>query len=127
MKSIDKNNKFSKKTNGLLLGILGLCPNCGQGRLLKHYITQNNKCSVCHEDFSDINADDAPPWLTILITGHIVMPFIFYFVKHDVFSYAIEMAILILIIMLSVFLILPRAKGLFIAAIWLIRKKKEID
>ncbi len=120
-------NKTNKTQDVLWRGIKGDCPNCGQGNLFKSYITQNKICSVCHEDFSDIRADDAPPWLTILITGHIMAPFIFYFVTHDVFPDVVETTILIIIALLCVFLILPRAKGLFIAAIWLTRNKKDSD
>ncbi|NCT40076.1 MAG: DUF983 domain-containing protein [Alphaproteobacteria bacterium] len=99
-------------------GIKGVCPNCGRGRLFSRFITQHEMCSECGEDFSDIRADDAPPWLTIFITGHLVVPLIVEFARHDVFAQSIETAIVIGVALVSVYLILPRAKGLFIAAIW---------
>jgi len=111
----------------LCRGICGLCPHCGKGKLFKRYLTPNAACAVCHEDLSDIRADDAPPWLTILITGHIIAPIILYFAKHEMISEALEAAIVIATALLSVLLILPRAKGLFIAAIWLTSRKKLPD
>lgn len=120
-------NKDNKTRHILWRGIKGVCPACGQGNLFKSYMMQNKECPVCHEDFSTINADDAPPWLTILITGHLMVPFIFYFVTHSFLSEVGEAVILIFLAVLSAFLILPRSKGLFIAAIWTIWKKKETD
>ena len=108
----------NKKTSALWRGIRGLCPQCGQGQLFKSYLKPNDFCPSCHEDLSNIRADDAPPWLTILITGHIITPLILTFVKHDVFPEWIEMVILFSTATLCIFLILPRAKGLFIALIW---------
>ena len=101
-------------------GIKERCPKCGQGQLFQSYIKQNDHCAICHEDFSTIRADDAPPWLTILITGHIVAPWIFFFVRHEEISEFWEVLSLALF---CVFTILPRAKGFFIAAIWLTRQK----
>lgn len=104
-------------------GICGACPKCGKGRLFKAYLKQNDSCAVCHEDFSYIHADDAPAWLTILLTGHIMMPFIIYFIRENVFPETIEVGLLILMTLLCTLLLLPRAKGLFIAAIWLTQRK----
>lgn len=116
---------MNSNKNPLLHGLRGKCPNCGQGRLFKSYITQNQVCSICREDFSNIHADDGPPWLTILVSGHIMAPLIIYFVTHDIFSEFIETSILIIMALLCVFIILPRAKGLFIAAIWIINQNKK--
>ncbi|MAS86778.1 MAG: hypothetical protein CMH30_02195 [Micavibrio sp.] len=104
-------------------GLCGRCPNCGQGKLFKSYLKQHNECAVCHENFSHINAEDAPPWLTILIVGHIVAPFLIFF-KQDVFSEAIDLALVVFMALFLVITILPLAKGFFIAAIWLTQKKK---
>ncbi|MFO1156168.1 MAG: DUF983 domain-containing protein [Rhodospirillales bacterium] len=55
-------------------GLSGRCPNCGEGRLFRAYLKQVDACAVCGEPWGHIRADDAPPWLTILIVGHIVVP-----------------------------------------------------
>ena len=41
-------------------------------------------CSDCGAQFGRIRADDAAPWGTIIVVGHIFMPLIF-FVNLDVF------------------------------------------
>ncbi len=105
-------------------GIKGRCPNCGQGRLFKSYLQQEKHCSHCGEDIGNIRADDGPAWLTILLTGHIIAPLVGYFTLHDNLSPWLAMSILLTIALSVVFFLLPRAKGLFIAAIWLIRHKE---
>lgn len=108
----------------LLRGVIGKCPNCGQGKLFKSYIKQNEMCSVCHEDLSYIHADDGPPWLTIFVCGHLLAPLLIYFISNDVLPESVETVTLIAVALMCVFLILPRSKGLFIAAIWLTHKKE---
>lgn len=113
-----KTDELDGKMAVLWRGVKGRCPNCGQGKLFRVYISQNKACSACGEDLSELRADDAPPWLTIFITGHIVVPMIVEFVKYDVFEEWIETSIILAVAFLCVFLILPRAKGLFLAGLW---------
>lgn len=53
-------------------GAAGLCPNCGRGRMFSAYLKVNQKCSACGTPLDVHRADDAPPYLTILVVGHIV-------------------------------------------------------
>ena len=53
-------------------GLLGRCPNCHRGRMFRAYLKVNDQCPVCHEELHHHRADDAPPYLTILVVGHIV-------------------------------------------------------
>lgn len=110
-----------RPTNTLALwrGFKGKCPQCGQGKLLRAYIKQNDVCSCCDEDYSNIRSDDAPPWLTILIVGHIVGPLALYFVEHDIFNGYMQYVVLLSLTIGLSLLLLPFTKGLFIAAIWL--------
>lgn len=50
------------------------CPNCGEGRLFRAYLKPVDNCSVCGEDMTHQRADDAPPYFTMVIVGHIVVP-----------------------------------------------------
>ena len=106
-------------------GLCKRCPQCGKGKLFTGYIKQNDECSECHEPLADLRADDAPPWLTILVTGHLLAPLILFFVHHSILPEAVEITILVALAILCVFLILPRAKGLFIAILWLTRLRKS--
>jgi uncharacterized protein (DUF983 family) len=55
-------------------GFLNRCPNCGEGPLIRGYLKVNDACPSCGEDLSHQRADDAPPYLTMVIVGHIVVP-----------------------------------------------------
>lgn len=55
-------------------GFRNRCPSCGKGRLMRGYIKVVDECPVCGEDLSHQRADDAPPYLTMVITGHIIVP-----------------------------------------------------
>jgi len=60
-----------------LRGLLGRCPCCGQGKLMRSYLKPVENCAVCGERFGQIRADDAAPWLTIILVGHIFLPLAF--------------------------------------------------
>lgn len=109
----------------LLRGAKMQCPHCGKARILRSYLKQLNQCPACHEDFSNIRADDAPPWLTILVTGHIIAPIILYCAEHNMLDTFTVPALIILFALLCCAIILPSAKGFFIAAIWLTKLRKN--
>ncbi len=54
-------------------GFLGRCPNCGKGAMFRAYLKVNDNCPVCHEELHHQRADDAPPYVTMLVVGHIVV------------------------------------------------------
>ncbi len=55
-------------------GLVGRCPVCGKGRLFAGFLRVATECSNCHAPLGLARADDAPPYFTILIVGHIVIP-----------------------------------------------------
>jgi uncharacterized protein (DUF983 family) len=58
----------------MLRGLAGRCPHCGKGRLFARYLKPVAACSVCGEDFTHQRADDAPPYFTMVIVGHLLVP-----------------------------------------------------
>ena len=54
-------------------GFTGHCPKCGKGKLFSSFIATNAECANCHEVLSHHRADDFPPYVTMLITGHVVV------------------------------------------------------
>jgi uncharacterized protein (DUF983 family) len=55
-------------------GLAGRCPVCGNGRLFDGFLCVASECGHCHAPLGLVRADDAPPYFTILIVGHIVIP-----------------------------------------------------
>lgn len=53
-------------------GLRGRCPACGEGRILHSYLKVNDVCEACGEELHHHRADDFPPYLTILVVGHVL-------------------------------------------------------
>lgn len=54
-------------------GFLGRCPACGQGRLFGRFLKVADRCIVCGTEFHHHRADDFPPYLVMIIVGHVVV------------------------------------------------------
>ena len=102
----------------IVRAVSGRCPACGGGRFFKSYLRQVDRCSVCGESFGQIHADDGPAWLTIGIVGHVVVPMLLFTETSFRWPLWISMTVWPLTALALTLTILPRAKALFIAAIW---------
>jgi len=49
------------------------CPACGVGRMFRAYLKVNEACPACGEELHHHRADDLPPYLTIVIVGHLLV------------------------------------------------------
>lgn len=58
----------------LTRGAANRCPSCGQGSLFRGYLRVAERCGACGAPVGRVRADDAPPYFTIFIVGHIVIP-----------------------------------------------------
>jgi len=68
------NHEPSKIGLGLRRGLGLRCPECGQGRLFKRFLKVADSCEACGTDNTRYPSDDAPPYLTIVIVGHVILP-----------------------------------------------------
>jgi uncharacterized protein (DUF983 family) len=55
-------------------GLLGHCPACGKSHMFNGFLRLVPECRNCGAPLASARADDAPPYFTILIVGHIVVP-----------------------------------------------------
>jgi len=55
-------------------GLLGRCPGCGKSHLFNGFLRVVDECRNCGAPLGLARADDAPPYVTIMVTGHIVVP-----------------------------------------------------
>ena len=102
----------------LVRGALGRCPRCGHGKLFNSYLKPVDHCAACAEPLGHIRADDGPAWLTILLTGHILAPLILALEPNTDWPGWMSMTVWPLAALTLAILLLPRAKGIFIAVIW---------
>jgi uncharacterized protein (DUF983 family) len=106
-------------------GLLGKCPCCGKGQLFARYLKQVENCSSCGEYFGAIRADDAAPWATIIVVGHIFLPMAFMIDLTHVMPVWGEMLLWSLFFAGLSMTLLPRAKGMMIAILWRTRATAE--
>jgi uncharacterized protein (DUF983 family) len=104
--------------NALIRGALGRCPACGQGRLLHHYLKIVDQCSACGEPYGHFRADDAAPWLTILVVGHLTVPVILLVEESVQLPLWQALSIYVPTIVLLTLGLLPRCKGIILALLW---------
>jgi uncharacterized protein (DUF983 family) len=55
-------------------GARNRCPSCGEGRLFAGYLKVVQACEACGAPLGRLRADDAPPYFTIFLAGHILVP-----------------------------------------------------
>src|SRR4026208_59474 len=48
-------------------------PACGKGAMFPRYLEVADTCPACGEELHHHRADDAPPYFTIIIVGHVVV------------------------------------------------------
>src|ERR1700753_2356901 len=94
--------------------LMGKCPCCGKGKLFRAYLKQVDNCSECGEYFGAIRADDAAPWLTIIIVGHVFLPIVMAMIAIDTLPVWASCTVCVAILIALSLVILPRAKALFI-------------
>ena len=97
------------------------CPACGTSPLYKSYLKVNDVCPGCQEELHHQRADDAPPYFTMMITGHIIVGGILAAEKMYAPETWVHLVIwLPLLVLLSLWL-LPRVKGALIGYQWACR------
>ena len=103
-------------------GFMGRCPNCDQGRIFGSYLKVNESCPTCGEQLHHQRADDAPPYFTILIVGHVIGALMLAVEEYNdtipIWVHALVWPTLTLTMCL---LLLPRIKGALIGLQWALR------
>ena len=54
-------------------GMNSRCPECGEGALYDGFIKVHDACPACGEALHHHRADDAPPYIVMMIVGHVVV------------------------------------------------------
>lgn len=107
---------------GLKRGARGLCPNCGIGRLFNAYLKIRPICGACGHDNGQYPADDAPPYFTILIVGHLVVGPLFMVPYIWTGPPALVLAILLPALTVLMLIMLPIVKGAIVGVLWAVGK-----
>jgi uncharacterized protein (DUF983 family) len=93
-------------------GLRGYCPACGKGKIFGRFLKVVGACSNCGAPLGLARADDAPPYFTILIVGHVVIPLLFVADRYQAWPVWVLTAIFVpLTLILALGLIQPIKGG----------------
>ncbi|MBT3989100.1 MAG: DUF983 domain-containing protein [Rhodospirillaceae bacterium] len=98
-------------------GLRRRCPQCGEGRIFNGYLSIYDECPVCQESLRGIRTDDAAPWATILLVGHLAAPIVPIAVKFDIATVPLTILMVGWVLFLALS-ILPVMKGVFVGLNW---------
>jgi uncharacterized protein (DUF983 family) len=99
-------------------GMRGRCPRCGEARLFRKWLKPVDRCPACGQDWSLQRADDFPPYVSILLTGHLMAPLIILLALEFDLSAPASLAIVLPIAIVVMLGVLQPAKGAIIALQW---------
>lgn len=63
-------------------GLNNRCPHCGVGKVFAGYLRVAAECSHCGFPLGKLRADDAPPYFTIFLVGHLLLPPVLWVERH---------------------------------------------
>lgn len=105
----------------MLRGWRQTCPACGKGPLYRKYLKVVDRCEACGEDLHHHRADDAPPYFTMIVTGHVIVGGILVSERIWAPETWVHLAVwLPLLVGMSLWL-LPRIKGALVGLQWALR------
>ncbi len=87
------------------------CPGCGEVPLYRKFLKQIETCPNCSSELGRIRADDFPPYLTIIVVGHIIVPLIVMTEKYYAPPTWVHMVTWLPMIVVLMLIFLPRLKG----------------
>jgi uncharacterized protein (DUF983 family) len=105
----------------LARGLRRRCPKCGEGRVYRSYLKVVTVCEACGEELGNIRADDFPPYLTMFVVGHIVVPLILIAEKFLEPPTWQHMAVWPAVSLALILMLLSPLKGACVATLWHLR------
>ena len=105
----------------MLRGWRQRCPACGDGALYGKYLKVEPACAACGQELHHHRADDAPPYFTMLIVGHIIIGTLLAVERHYHPELWVHLALWGPATLLLSLWLLPRIKGTLIGLQWALR------
>ena len=103
---------------GVQRGLFRHCPVCGEGKLLRGFLKVSPLGSVCAANNGVYPSGDLPPYATIVIVGHVVVPLFFRFYRTFTLPPWIQFATWLPLTALLTIGLLPFVKGGVIGQCW---------
>jgi uncharacterized protein (DUF983 family) len=111
---------------GMRRGAMQRCPNCGEGHLFRKYL-KVQVCETCGNDNTRYPADDAPPYFTILIVGHVIVgPLLFFPWIWQANTWLVAGTVLPALL-IATLAFLPVVKGAVVGLHWAIEPRHAVE
>jgi uncharacterized protein (DUF983 family) len=111
---------------GFARGFRERCPECGRGRLFRAYLKVSSPCETCGHDNAQYPSDDAPPYFTILLLGHLVVAPVLFMSFIWTWPVVWVLAVTLPALLALTLVLLPRVKGMVIGAQWAIQQSEGV-
>jgi uncharacterized protein (DUF983 family) len=95
----------------ILRGLAGHCPSCGRAPIFQGYLRVVPTCANCGVPLGQLRADDAPPYITLLVVCHIVVGLLLAVERAFSPSTGLEVAIFLPLTALLILGLLRPVKG----------------
>jgi uncharacterized protein (DUF983 family) len=105
----------------MLRGAKLKCPACGVGALYRRFLKVSDTCPNCGEELHHHRADDAPPYFTIVIVGHIVVGLVLFVEMTYRPPLWVHAALWLPLTIILALVLLPSIKGALIGLQWALR------
>ena len=97
------------------------CPACGEGKLFRAYLKTNDTCDHCGEELQHHRADDLPPYIAIVIVGHILVGIMMHLEMFWTIPPIAYLAIMVPLAIIMPLAMLPSIKGAVVGLQWALR------
>lgn len=102
-------------------GLARRCPACGRGAMYGAFLKVRHACANCGTELHHHRADDAPPYFTMLIVGHVVIGGVLALERSMAPSTTTHLAIWLPLTLIMSLVLLPSVKGALIGLQWALR------
>jgi uncharacterized protein (DUF983 family) len=102
----------------IINGLRCRCPKCGEGKLFRAYLKVNDTCPNCGEELFHHKADDLPPYISIVIVGHVIVGLMLHLEMEYTISPMWYLATMVPIAVILPLITLPSIKGAVVGLQW---------
>jgi uncharacterized protein (DUF983 family) len=97
------------------------CPACGKGHMFRKFLKVADTCDSCGEELHHHRADDAPPYFTMFIVGHVVIPLVLVVEKLWAPPLSYHFVLWTVVTLALTFALMPAVKGAIVGLQWALR------
>ena len=98
-----------------------VCPRCGNGKLFGKWLKVNPQCSECGQELHHERAQDFPPYIVIMIVGHVVVTALMIAEANTDWSLTTHLLVWIPVTIVMSLLLMQPVKGAVVGLQWALK------